>query len=145
MAARPPRAWSETERRHGRFDLLGAVTSTAGIGGVVLGLVEAGSDGWTSPVDGRRPSPPGWCSSGAFVLNEARVEEPILPLRLFAHSTRTTANVARGLVYAGMYGMFFFLSQFLQDVQGYSPLRAGIAFLPMPARCSWPRSSPAGS
>ncbi|MGH9093336.1 MAG: MFS transporter, partial [Acidimicrobiales bacterium] len=48
-------------------------------------------------------------------------------------ATRSSANVARALLYAGMYGMFFFLSQFFQDVQGYSPLLAGVAFLPMPA------------
>src|SRR6478609_8142293 len=46
---------------------------------------------------------------------------------------RSSSNAARGLIYAGMYGMFFFVGQFLQDVQGYSPLRAGLAFLPMPA------------
>jgi predicted MFS family arabinose efflux permease len=68
-----------------------------------------------------------------FVATERRAEEPVLPLRLLAHPTRSTANAARGLVYAGMYGMFFFLGQFLQEVQGYSPLRAGLAFLPMPA------------
>ena len=68
-----------------------------------------------------------------FVTTERRAEEPVLPLRLLAHRTRSTANAARGLVYAGMYGMFFFVGQFLQDVQGYSPLRAGLAFLPMPA------------
>lgn len=48
------------------------------------------------------------------------------------HATRSAANVARGLLYAGMYGLFFFLTQFFQDVQGYSPLLAGVAFLPMP-------------
>ncbi len=48
-----------------------------------------------------------------------------MPLRLFASGTRTTANVSRGLMYAGMYGMFFFVGQFLQDVEGYSPLRTG--------------------
>lgn len=122
----------ETERRHGRFDLLGALTSTAGVTGVVLGLVEAGSDGWTNPVTVGALAV-GIALIGVFVHNETRAEEPILPLRLLAHSTRTTANVARGLVYAGMYGMFFFMSQFFQDVQGFSPLRAGIAFLPMPA------------
>ena len=67
-----------------------------------------------------------------FVQNERRAEEPILPLALLAHTGRSTANLARGLVYAGMYGMFFFLSQFLQDVQGYSPLRTGVGFLPIP-------------
>ena len=61
------------------------------------------------------------------------MEEPILPLRLLTHATRSAANIARGLLYAGMYGMFFFLSQFLQDVQRFSPLVAGVAFLPMPA------------
>ena len=55
-----------------------------------------------------------------------------MPLRLFASGTRTAANVSRGLMYAGMYGMFFFVGQFLQDVQGYSPLRTGLSFLPVP-------------
>jgi len=64
---------------------------------------------------------------------ETRAEEPIVPLRLFGSGTRTTANVSRGLMYAGMYGMFFFVGQFLQDVQGYSPLRTGLCFLPVPA------------
>jgi len=122
----------ETERRQGRFDLAGAITSVLGMTGVVLGLVEAGTSGWSNPLT------VGALAVGAsllavFVHNESRVEEPILPLRLLASTTRTTANVSRGLVYAGMYGMFFFLGQFLQDVQGYSPLRAGLSFLPVPA------------
>ena len=125
------RVVAETERRHGRFDLFGAVTSTAGMGAVVLALVQAASHGWTNPAT-LAAFAVGLGLLGAFVFNESRAEEPILPLRLFAHATRTTANVARGLVYAGMYGMFFFMSQFFQDVQGFSPLRAGIAFLPMP-------------
>ncbi|HEX3565030.1 MAG TPA: MFS transporter, partial [Acidimicrobiales bacterium] len=70
---------------------------------------------------------------GLFVHHESRAEEPILPLRLLAHATRSAANLARGLLYAGMYGMFFFLSQFFHDVQRFSPLVAGVAFLPMPA------------
>jgi EmrB/QacA subfamily drug resistance transporter len=121
----------ETKRRSGRFDLLGAVTSTLGMTGLVLGLVEAGSKGWTDPLT-LASLALGVVLLGSFVLNEAAADEPILPLRLLSHSTRTTANVARGLLYAGMYGMFFFMSQFLQDVQGYSPLRGGIAFLPIP-------------
>jgi EmrB/QacA subfamily drug resistance transporter len=123
---------AETERRRGRFDLIGAITSTAGVGGVVFGLVQAGNGGWSNPAT-LGAFGLGLALLGVFVHNEARVEEPILPLRLFGHSSRTTANVARGLVYAGMYGMFFFMSQFFQDVQGFSPLRAGLAFLPMPA------------
>ena len=122
----------ETESRHGRFDLAGALTSTLGMASVVLGLVEAGADGWTSPVTVGALGT-GLALLAAFVHLESRAEEPILPLRLFANATRTTANVSRGLMYAGMYGMFFFLGQFLQDVEGYSPLRAGICFLPIPA------------
>jgi EmrB/QacA subfamily drug resistance transporter len=122
---------NETERRHGRFDIVGAITSVLGMTGLVLGLVEAGTSGWKSPVTVGALAA-GVLLLGVFVHNESRVEEPILPLRLLASSTRTTANVSRGLVYAGMYGMFFFLGQFLQDVQGYSPLRAGVSFLPVP-------------
>ena len=69
---------------------------------------------------------------GAFFRIETRAEEPIVPLRLFASGTRTASNVVRGLTYAGMYGMFFFVGQFLQDVLGYAPLRTGLCFLPMP-------------
>ena len=68
----------------------------------------------------------------AFIHVERRAEEPILPLRLLTNRTRSSANAARALLYAGFYGLFYFMAQFLQDVQGYSPLRAGAAFLPMP-------------
>jgi len=122
----------ETERRQGRFDLAGAVSSTTGMTAIVFGLVEAGATGWTR-AHTIVPLVAGAALVAFFVHNEARAEEPILPLRLLAHATRSTANLARGLVYAGMYGLFFFMTQFLQDVQHYSPLVAGVAFLPMPA------------
>ena len=100
--------------------------------GIVLGLVEAGTDGWTSPVTmgALAAGAPCWaCSCTTRPGPRSRsCRCGCLPAR-----TRTTANVARGLLYAGMYGMFFFLAQFLQDVQGYSPLRAGVGFLPVPA------------
>ncbi len=126
-----PLVLTETERRHGRFDLVGALTSTLGMTGIVLGFVEAGSNGWTAPATVASFTL-GLGLLAFFVRTERHAEEPILPLRLLTHATRTTANAARGLVYAGMYGMFFFLSLFLQDLQGYSPLRAGLAFLPVP-------------
>lgn len=122
----------ETEGRHGHFDVAGALTSTFGMVGVVLGLVEAGSKGWSSPLAVGSLAA-GALLLGLFVRIETRAEEPIVPLRLFTDGTRTTANVSRGLMYAGMYGMFFFIGQFLQDVEGYSPLRAGLSFLPIPA------------
>ena len=122
----------ETERRRGHFDVAGALTSTFGMAGIVLGLVEAGTEGWSSPVTVGALGI-GALLLGVFVRIETRAEEPIVPLRLFASGTRTAANVSRGLMYAGMYGMFFFVGQFLQDVEGYSPLRTGLCFLPVPA------------
>jgi predicted MFS family arabinose efflux permease len=67
-----------------------------------------------------------------FVHIEARAEEPILPLRILASRTRAAANAARGLGYAGMYGMVFFLTQFLQEIQHHSALVTGLGFLPTP-------------
>jgi predicted MFS family arabinose efflux permease len=99
---------------------------------VVFGLVEAGSDGWAAPITY------GSLLAGVtllllFVRIEKTAAEPILPLRILADRTRAAANVARGLGYAGMYGMLFFLTQFLQDIQGHSSLITGIGFLPAPA------------
>jgi EmrB/QacA subfamily drug resistance transporter len=121
----------ETARRHGRFEPLGAITGTAGVSAVVLGLFEAGSHGWSSPL----------CVAGlvvgaalvaVFLRHESRVAQPILPLRLVTDRSRNAANGARAFLYAGFFGLFYFLGQFLQDVQHYSPMRAGLAFIPMP-------------
>jgi len=60
-----------------------------------------------------------------------RAPQPITPLRLFADASRSGSYAARLLLVAGMFGMFFFLTQFLQDILGFSPLRAGVAFLPL--------------
>jgi EmrB/QacA subfamily drug resistance transporter len=127
-----PSVLRETPRRRGRFDVAGAVTSTLGMTGLVLGLVEASTVGWSDP---RTVGPLvlGLTLLAAFARIERRAGEPILPLRLFADPSRTAANVARGLLYAGMFGTFFFLGQFLQDVQRLSPLHAGLCFLPVPA------------
>ena len=121
----------ETPVRTGRFDVAGALTSTLGMTGLVLGLVEAGTEGWGAPLT-LGPIALGVGLLGVFVRVESRAHEPIVPLRLLANATRSGANATRGLVYAGMFGVFFYLTQFLQDVQHYSPLRAGLAFLPMP-------------
>jgi len=66
-----------------------------------------------------------------FLLNETRAAQPITPLRLFADKSRSGSFVARLLLVAGMMGMFFFLTQFIQEVLGFSPILAGVAFLPM--------------
>lgn len=121
----------ETERHRGRFDIAGALSSTAGLVLLVLGFVEAASDGWNQPIVIGALSA-GVLLLGLFVLIERNAEAPILPLRLFAHSGRTSANVARAMLYAGLYGLFYFLTQYLQDVLGYSPMRTGFALLPIP-------------
>jgi EmrB/QacA subfamily drug resistance transporter len=121
----------ETERTRGRFDITGALTSTLGVGSLVYGLVEAASIGWSSTTTVVSFAV-GIALLTAFVAAENRAAQPILPLRLLADPTRASANVARGLLYAGGYGMFFFLTQFLQNVRGYSPLETGLAFLPIP-------------
>jgi len=66
-----------------------------------------------------------------FVLNERRAQQPIMPLRLFASRERSGAYAARILFLGAMMGFWFFITQFLQGVYGYSPLAAGVAFLPM--------------
>ena len=65
-----------------------------------------------------------------FILTETRAEHPMLPLRLFANRNRSASNLMMLFVAAAMFAMFYFLTLFLQDVLGYSPLKAGLAFLP---------------
>ena len=120
-----------TVRKHGRFDLSGAITSTLGMGSLVYGFVRAASDGWSDIVTiGSFVA--GIVLLAAFVAVELRAAEPITPLRLLTNASRSGSNVARGLLFAGMFGMFFFLTQYLQNVLHYSPLQTGFAFLPLP-------------
>ena len=127
-----PRYLPETERRPGRFDMAGAVTSTVGMTLLVYGFVSAASRGWGAPV-----TLASFVLSGAllttFVVNEKRAEQPITPLQLFASRQRSGAYVARMLIVSGMFAMFFFMTQFFQGVLGYSPLESGLAFLPVTA------------
>ncbi|MGI8666300.1 MAG: MFS transporter [Jatrophihabitans sp.] len=121
----------ETARASGRFDLAGALSSTFGMGALVFGLVRAATAGWSDALTlGSLVG--GVLLLAAFVGVELRAEEPITPLRLLADASRSGANVARGLLFAGMFGMFFFLTQFLQNVLNYSPMQTGFAFLPIP-------------
>jgi EmrB/QacA subfamily drug resistance transporter len=122
----------ETPRRSGRFDLTGALTSTIGMAALVYGFVHAASNGWTDTAT-IASFTVGAVLLAAFVLTELRASSPITPLRLFADRNRSTSYIARLLLVAGMMGVFFFLTQFLQNVLGYSPLKTGFAFLPLTA------------
>jgi EmrB/QacA subfamily drug resistance transporter len=126
------RIFPETDRQTGRFDLSGALTSTLGMTALVYGFVHAASDGWsTTTTIGSFAI--GVVLLTGFVATELRAPSPITPLRLFANRTRSSSYVARLLLVAGMMGMFFFLTQFLRGVLGYSDLRTGFAFLPLTA------------
>jgi EmrB/QacA subfamily drug resistance transporter len=127
-----PRFLPETARQPGRLDVTGALTSTAGMAGLVYAFIRAASNGW-----GDRLTIAAFAAAGvliaAFVVTESRSAHPVTPLRLFADRGRSVSYLIRLLVVAGMFGMFYFLTQFLQEVLGFSPLRAGVAFLPMTA------------
>ena len=127
-----PRFVTETPRQPGRFDLPGAVTSTAGVAALVYAFIRSASNGWGDHL-GIAAFAVGAVLLAAFVVNETRAPQPITPLRLFASLGRSGSFVARLLLVGGMFGMFFFLTQFLQDVLGFGALTTGIAFLPMTA------------
>jgi EmrB/QacA subfamily drug resistance transporter len=130
LASLAPRYLTETERRPGHFDLAGAATSTLGMSALVYGFVRAASNGWGDPI-----TVASFISSvvllAAYVRIERRAEQPITPLRLFASRERSGAYLGRLLVVGAMFSMFFFLTQYLQGARGFSPLQAGVAFLPM--------------
>jgi EmrB/QacA subfamily drug resistance transporter len=127
-----PRILPETPRHAGRFDLAGAATSTLGMTALVYGFVRAAADGW-----GEAGTVTSFVAAAAllaaFVVTERRAEQPITPLRLFNSRRRSGAYAARILVVGGMFSMFFFVTQYLQGVSGFSALESGIAFLPMSA------------
>jgi EmrB/QacA subfamily drug resistance transporter len=129
MLLAAPRFLPETERRSGQLDLTGAVSSTLGMTALVYGIVRSASAGWVDPLTIAALGA-GLLLLALFVLIERRASHPIMPLRLFASRERTGAYAARVLVMAGLVGFWFFTTQFLQAVNGYTSLQAGLAFLP---------------
>jgi predicted MFS family arabinose efflux permease len=132
VALAAPLFLTESQPQPGRFDITGALTSTAGMTALVYGFIRAASDGWGDGL-ALGAFAAAIVLLGLFILNESRARQPITPLRLFADRGRAGSYLARLLLVAGMFGMFFFLTQFVQDILGFSPLRAGISFLPMTA------------
>jgi EmrB/QacA subfamily drug resistance transporter len=121
-----------TGRQPGHFDLAGALTSTAGMVSLVYGIIRAASDGWSDTLALGAFAAAAILLAG-FLYRESRAAQPITPLRLFADRRRAGSYLTRLLLVAGMFGMFFFLTQFVQDILRFSPLRAGVSFLPMTA------------
>jgi EmrB/QacA subfamily drug resistance transporter len=120
----------ETDRTPARFDLGGALTSTVGMTALVYGFIRAAESGWGDTL-----------TLGSFALAvlllvvfffiETNARQPITPLRLFADRNRATGYLSLLFVMAAGNAMFFFLTQFLQEVRGFTPIQAGLAFVPL--------------
>ena len=132
LVALSGRALPAAGRARGGIDLPGAITSTLGMVALVFGLVRAASAGWGNQ----------WAIAalgiglvllGFFVAVERKAAHPLTPMRLFASTDRVAAYVSRMLLMGGVMGVFFFLTQYLQDVRHFSAVRTGLAFLPFTA------------
>jgi EmrB/QacA subfamily drug resistance transporter len=113
-----------------RVDLSGAGLCVLGLGGPVFALIEQPRLGWSSP-GVIAPLVLGVLLFAAFLLFESRTREPMLPLGLFARRNFAAGNVETLAMYAGLSIVFFFLVLFLQQIGGYSPLKSGLATLPV--------------
>ncbi|WJV48140.1 MFS transporter [Streptomyces flavofungini] len=117
-------------RNRSPLDIPGVVLSTLGLVALVYGFTRAESDGWSDAVTVTM-----FVASvvllAAFVVTEAKVKSPLLPLRVLTERNRGGVYLSLGLAIIAMFGLFLFLTYYLQIVQGYSPVKTGFAFLPM--------------
>ncbi|MBV1938855.1 MFS transporter [Streptomyces sp. BV286] len=132
IALATPRYIRESERMPGHFDILGALTSTAGMVLLVYGFIRASEEGWS---DGLTIAAflAAVVFLAAFIVVERRSKQPITPLWMFRDRNRSGVYAIMLSLAAAMFGMFFFLTLFVQNILGFSPLRAGLAFLPVSA------------
>ncbi|MET8829749.1 MFS transporter [Streptomyces sp. NPDC004610] len=130
IAVLAPLYISESERHPGRFDIAGALTSTVGMASLVYGFIRAAEEGWQDSL-----TLESFITSvvllSAFVFIETRAREPITPLKMFADRNRSGTYLIMLSLAAAMFGMFFYIVLFVQNVLGYSPISAGLAFLPV--------------
>jgi EmrB/QacA subfamily drug resistance transporter len=123
-----PESRSESQTRH--FDLAGAVTVTAGLSLLVYAIVDAASAGWGST------QTIGLLAAaivllGVFTMIERRSDAPLVPFSIFRKRTLTGANVVGLMVGGSLFAMFFFITLYMQQVLGYSPIKAGLSYLPL--------------
>lgn len=133
LAAAAPYLITETEKRkRSRLDVPGAITSTGGMAALVYGFIHAATYSW-----GSRTTILAFVVAAvllsAFIVIEARTVNPVMPLRLFTNRTRVGSYLIMLILGAAVFAMFYFLTQYVQMVKGYSPLKAGFAFLPISA------------
>ncbi len=118
------------DETHASLDVPGLATSAIGLFALTYGLIEANTYGWTSPrILGAFVL--AVVSLVSFVVIERRRRDAMLPLELFRNGTYTGANLVVLLVALAMFGVFFFVSLYMQNILGYSPVQTGAAFLPM--------------
>jgi EmrB/QacA subfamily drug resistance transporter len=122
----------ETRGSDSSLDLPGLGLVSAGLLGIVWGLVRGNAHGWTS-AGIVVPIAAGVALVAAFVAWELRATSPMLPMHFFRSRTFTLTNVASLLMFFGMFGSIFLLAQFFQTVQHYSPLQSGLRILPWTA------------
>jgi EmrB/QacA subfamily drug resistance transporter len=140
-----PKALTETERHTGKFDLPGAITATTGLALLVYGLTRIATDiGENAEAQVADPATQAWTDTTnlailavsvlllvVFIVLEARSRHALMPLRIFENRNRAGAYGIMLIIGAAMFGMFFYLTQFVQEILGYSPIKAGFAFLPV--------------
>jgi len=125
---------TESDRQTGRFDLPGAITATAGVAALVYGLSNASTDQSGVSHWGDAKVLISLIAAAlllvAFVFIERRCKHALLPMRVLANRSRTGGYLVMLALATAMFGIFFFLTIFVQEVLGYSALRSGLAFLP---------------
>jgi EmrB/QacA subfamily drug resistance transporter len=115
------------------YDIPGAITVTGGLLALVYGFTQAAPAGYEDSAHWTDPSTLAWFGLAAILLTaffESRSAHPLLPLRVIKNTNRAGAYISALMVGAGMFAMFLFLGIFMQTILGYSPVKAGIAFLP---------------
>jgi EmrB/QacA subfamily drug resistance transporter len=127
-----PRALNESSTTAGHLDVPGAASVTAGMVSLVFGLSNAAVHGWTSPLT-LGPIALAPILLAAFGLIEARTAKPLLPLRIFANRNRSGSYLMMVCAATSAFSMLFFLTQFMQNVLGWSPVKTGIGFVPFTA------------
>ena len=130
VALAAPRVLGRTETRAGRLDLPGALSVTLGMTSLVFGLSRAATAGWSDTLTVGALTLAGVLLA-SFVAIEANSPYALMPLRIFAKRNRAGAYAIMLALASAMFGTFFFITQFVQNILGYSPLKAGVAFLPM--------------
>ncbi len=113
-----------------RIDMVSGVLATGALASLVLACSQAARHGWVSD-NVIVPGAVGVAVGAAFVLRQVRIEQPLLPLSILVHRNRATAYLAVATSVIGTFGMFLMLTYHFQVVLGYTPLRTGVAFLPL--------------